>query len=71
MIRKENKEDINWWRYQNVIFLSKLISFVEKCNKKRQELELSDIIVQEDKASSHTFKHQISIFSRHKIERLL
>jgi hypothetical protein len=71
MIRKESKEEIDWWRYQNVILLSKLISFVKKCNQKRAETELSSMIVQEDKASTHAFKHQALIFSLHQIERLL
>jgi transposase len=71
MIRKEDKGGIDWWRYQQIILLSKLISFAEQCNKKRRDLELSDMLVQEDKASSHVFKHQQPIFSRHEIERLL
>jgi hypothetical protein len=71
MIRKEGKGGIDWWRYQNVILLPKLISFAEQCNQRRKEAVLSNMIVQEDKASAHASKHQISIFSRHGIERLL
>jgi transposase len=71
MIRKEEKEDIDWWRYQKVILLSKLISFAQKCNKKRQEVDLPSMIVQENKIPSHASKHQILVFSRHEIERLL
>ncbi len=71
MIRKEDKENIDWWRYQNVILLSKLISFAEQCNQRRKEADLFNMIVQENKVSAHVSKHQISIFSRHNIERFL
>ena len=71
MIRKEGKGGIDWWRYQNVILLPKLIPFAQQCNAKRREAGLSEMIVQEDKAPSHASKHQIPIFSRHGIERLL
>jgi hypothetical protein len=71
MVRKEEKEGIDWWRYQQVILLLKLIPFAKECNKKRLEVDLSPMIVQEDKVSAHASKHQILVFSRRQIERLL
>jgi transposase len=71
MVRKEGKGGIDWWRYQNVILLPKLIPFAEQCNQRRKEAGLSNMIVQEDKAPAHASKHQIPVFSRHGIERLL
>jgi hypothetical protein len=71
MIRKENKKNIDWWKYQNVIFLSKLIFFAEQCNQRRKEADLFNMIVQKNKTLAHVSKHEISIFSRHNIERLL
>jgi hypothetical protein len=37
----------------------------------RRDAELSDMIVQKDKAPAHASKHQVPVFSRHEIERLL
>ena len=71
IVRKAKRGGIDWWRYQNVILLSKLIPFVNECNEKRRNKRQSDMILQENKAPAHASKHQFPVFSRHGIERML
>ena len=70
-VRKKGKRGIDWWRYQNVILLSKLIPFVKECNERRKNRNQSDMILQKNKASVHVSKHQLPVFSRHGIERIM
>ena len=56
MVRK-GKGGIDWYRYQKVILLPKLLPFAKECMKARP-----GTIVQEDKALCHASKHQNIVF---------
>jgi hypothetical protein len=52
--------------YVQIILLPKLLSFVKECM-----IDSFNIIVQEDKALSHAFKHQKLVFMNADVLRLL
>ncbi len=54
------------WSIKRVILLSKLLSFAKECLKNRL-----NVIVNEDTALSHAFKHQDLVFMKVKVLRLL
>ena len=60
------KGGIDWYRYQKVILLPKLLPFAKECMKDRP-----GTIVQEDKAPCHTSKHQNIVFMDAGVLRLL
>ena len=64
LIRREGS-GIDWYRYQQLILISKLFPFVEECRQNGRP----ETIVQEDGAASHASKHQWRIQSW--IERIL
>ncbi|KAF1981717.1 hypothetical protein K402DRAFT_341856 [Aulographum hederae CBS 113979] len=57
---------IDWYRYQTMVLIPKLIPFAQECQNERPET-----IVQEDKAPSHAHHAQQRIFDIHKVLRLL
>jgi hypothetical protein len=58
---------IDWYRYQQLILISKLFPFVEECRQNGRP----ETIVQEDGAASHASKHQIRAYNRAGIDKLL
>jgi hypothetical protein len=64
--RNSKKGGIDWYRYLTNILLPKLIPFAIKC-----QIDRLDTIVQEDKATPHTSKHQQIYFDAANIQRLL
>jgi len=54
---------IDWWRYQKVILLPKLLPFAKKCGP--------DALVQEDRAPSHAHHAQARVYSAAGVQRLL
>ena len=65
MVRK-GKGGIDWYRYQKIILLPKLLPFAKEYMK-----DHPDTIVQEDKAPSHASKHQDLVFMDAGVLRLL
>jgi transposase len=65
-VLKEEEGRINWYRYQEVILKLLLLLFAKECLKKRP-----DILVQEDRAPSHSSRYQQEIFDIWEISRLL
>lgn len=66
LVREKGKGGIDWWRYQTVILLPKLLPFAQEVKDK-----LGDVLVQEDKAPSHAYKNQVLVYNAAAIERLL
>ncbi|KAJ0127189.1 Uncharacterized protein HZ326_29705, partial [Fusarium oxysporum f. sp. albedinis] len=65
LTRGEGK-GIDWWRYQQVILLPKLLPFAKACEEERP-----GTVVQEDKAHSHNHYAQQRVYDAAGIQRLL
>lgn len=57
---------IDWYRYQSIIMLPKLIPFAKECMKERP-----GTVVQEDKAHAHNHYVQRYVYSQHDVAQLL
>jgi hypothetical protein len=66
LVREAKKGGIDWYRYQKLILIPKLIPFA-----KEYMVDRPDTMVQEDKAPSHAHKAQNSIFIDAGVMRLL
>jgi hypothetical protein len=65
-LSRSKRGGIDWWRYQQVILLPKLIPFAKECLKERP-----GTIVQEDKAPAHNHYIQQQVFDLHQVQRLI
>ena len=63
IVRDGKKGGIDWYRYQTVILLKKLIPFAQSCGP--------EYYVMEDKAPPHASKHQDQIFMDANVLRLM
>lgn len=67
LVRKgKGGKGIDWWRYQSVILVPKMIPFAQRCKEERPQT-----IVQEDKAPAHTHWAQAKVYDMHQVARLL
>ena len=66
IVRDGKKGGIDWYRYQTIILLKKLIPFAQEC-----KLTRPNTIVQEDKAPSHISSYQDQVFLDATILRLI
>ena len=71
LIRNSSKGGIDWWRYQQIIMIQKLMPFVQAYNADRALEGLNKMIVQEENAPSQAHKQQSKIYNLYKIQRLL
>lgn len=65
-LSRSRKGGIDWWRYQQVILLPKLIPFAKEC-----QLTKPRTIVQEDKAPSYNHHIQQQVYDLHQVQRLV
>ena len=63
IVRDSKKGGIDWYRYQKVILMKKLIPFAQSCGP--------EFYVMEDKAPAHASKHQDQIFIDANVLRLI
>jgi len=62
---REGGKGIDWWRYQQVVLIPKLIPFAKECM-----IERPNTIVQEDKAPAHAHPAQAAIYSREHVAKM-
>jgi hypothetical protein len=65
-VLKDGKGGINWYQYQKVILEPLLLPFTKECLKERLGM-----LVQEDRAPSHSSRYQQEVFDIWEISRLL
>ena len=66
LVREAKRGGIDWYRYQKLILIPKLIPFAKECMVDRP-----NTMVQEDKAPAHAHKSQNQIFMEAGVMRLL
>ncbi len=70
-VRSATRGGIDWWRYRTIVLEPLLLPFAKECNMKQEEKGKLPMIVQEDKAPSHSSKYQDKVFSTWEIMRLI
>lgn len=70
-MKNATRGGIDWWRYRTIVLEPLLLPFTKECNMKQEERGKLPMIVQEDKASSHSSKYQDEVFSAWEIMRLI
>jgi transposase len=65
-LSRRDGSGIDWYRYQTIILLPKLIPFAKECKADRPRT-----VVQEDKAPSHDHYVQSYIYSLHDVKKIL
>lgn len=61
------KGGIDWYRYQTLVMIPKIIPFAKECAK---ALGI-EMLVQEDKAPSHSHRYQAEVYSMYDVQRLI
>lgn len=64
--RRSTKGGIDWYRYQTVILIPKMLPFAKEC-----QLDRPKTVVQEDKAPAHSHFIQQRVYNAHSVQRLL